>query len=156
GTPFYWLGDTWWSALSDRLSWESLQKLVADRKAKGFTVVQVVAGLVPDEQAPIDPGHHNEGGAGWDPEFQKINPKFFDYADRRIQLLVDAGIAPAIVGAWNEILGQTGVSKMKKHWRYIIARFGVYPVFWILGGEVFDPPEEAVRRLSPNSSFPTR
>jgi hypothetical protein len=156
GTPFYWLGDTWWSALSDRLSWEGIQKLVADRKAKGFTVVQIVAGLVADEQAPIDPGHHNEGGAVWDPEFKQINPKFFDYADRRIQLLVDAGIAPAIVGAWNDILGQTGVAKMKKHWRYIIARYGAYPVFWILGGEVFDPPEQAVRRLSPSSPWPTR
>jgi len=156
GTPFYWLGDTWWSGLSDRLSWEGFQKLTADRKAKGFTVVQIVAGLVAEEQAPIDPGSHNEGGAVWDPEFKQINPKFFDYADRRIQELVDAGIAPAIVGAWNDILGQMGVAKMKKHWRYIIARYGAYPVFWIVGGEVFDPPEEVVRRLPPSAPWPKR
>ena len=136
GTPFYWLGDTWWTGLSDRLSWEGFQKLTADRKAKGFTVVQIVAGLVPsnEEQAPIDPGFHNEGGAVWDPDFKQINPKYFDYADRRIQLLVDAGITPAIVGAWHQALGQMGVAKMKKHWRYIIARYGAYPVFWIVGG----------------------
>lgn len=40
-----------------------------------------------------------------------------------------------------------GVAKMKKHWRYIIARYGAYPVFWIVGGEVLDPPKEAVDRL---------
>ncbi len=144
GTPFYWLGDTWWTGLSDRLSWDGFQQLTANRKAKGFTVVQIVAGLIPsnEEQAPIDPGFRNEGGAVWDPDFKQINPKYFDYADRRIQLLVDAGIAPAIVGAWHQALGQMGVAKMEKHWRYIIARYGAYPVFWIVGGEVFDPPAE--------------
>ena len=145
GTPFYWLGDTWWSGLSDRLSWEGFQKLTADRKEKGFTVVQIVAGLVAEEKPPLDPGSFNEGGAVWDPEFKEINPKYFDYADRRIQALVDAGIAPAIVGAWNEVLGRMGMAKMKKHWRYIVARYGAYPVFWIVGGEIYDPPDQVAQ-----------
>lgn len=149
GTPFYWLGDTWWTGLSDRLSWDGFQKLTANRQTKGFTVVQIVAGLVPsnEEEAPVDPGFHNEGGAVWDPDFKQINPKYFDFADRRIQLLVDAGIAPAIVGAWHQALGQMGVAKMEKHWRYIIARYAAYPVFWIVGGEVFDPPAEMGNKL---------
>jgi hypothetical protein len=147
GTPFYWLGDTWWSGMSTRLSWEGFQKLTADRKAKGFTVVQIVAGLVPgEEQAPSDPGYCNEGGCVWDPEYKQINPKFFDYADRRVQHLVDSEIVPAIVGAWYEKLGEMGVSKLKKHWRYVIARYAAYPVFWVLGGEVFDPSEEVARK----------
>jgi hypothetical protein len=144
GTPFYWLGDTWWTGLSDRLPWEGFQRLVADRRDKGFTLVQIVGGLVPfEELAPIDPGFHNEGGTVWDPEFTAINPGYFDYADRRIQLLVDSGIVPAIVGAWREVLGQMGTEKMKKHWRNLIARYGAYPVIWIVGGEVIDPPSVA-------------
>ena len=151
GTPFYWLGDTWWTGMSDRLSWAGFQKLTENRKAKGFTVVQIVAGLVPsnEEQAPVDPGFHDEGGAVWDPEFKQINPQYFDYADRRIQRLVDAGIAPAIVGAWHQALPQMGIAKMEKHWRYIIARYGAYPVFWIAGGEVFDPSRETERKIPP-------
>ncbi|MBI4165926.1 MAG: DUF4038 domain-containing protein, partial [Acidobacteria bacterium] len=150
GTPFYWLGDTWWTGLSDRLSWEGFQKLTADRKAKGFTVVQIVAGLVPgEEQAPSDPGYCNEGGCVWEPEFKRINPRFFDYADRRVQHLVNSEIVPAIVGAWYEKLLEMGVAKLKKHWRYVIARYGAYPVFWVVGGEVFDPPAEAARKVNP-------
>ena len=142
GTPFYWLGDTWWTGLSDRLSWKGFQKLTADRQAKGFTLIQIVAGLIPpEEQAPVDPGFRNEGGAVWDPEFKRINPRYFDYADRRIQFLLDHGMVPAIVGAWNQILRMTGLTKMKQHWRYVIARYGAYPVFWIVGGEVLDPSE---------------
>ena len=34
-----------------------------------------------------------------------------------------------------------GIEKMKKHWRYIIARYGAYPVVWIAGGEVSDPAD---------------
>jgi hypothetical protein len=142
GTPFFWLGETWYSGLSTRLSWEGFQKLAADRKAKGFTVIEVCAGLSAsnEELAPVDPPFRNEGGPVWDPEFKQINPKYFDYADRRIQHLIDAGMAPAIIGGWRQVLSKMGVAKMKQHWRYIIARYGAYPVFWIGGGEIYDPP----------------
>ena len=140
GTPFYWLGDTWWTGLSSRLSWDDFQKLTADRKAKGFTAVQIVAGLIPsnEEEAPSDPGFCDEGGCVWTPNFERINPAFFDYADRRIQYLVDNGIVPVIVGGWRQVLKQMGLVKMKKHWRYIIARYGAFPVLWLAGGEVYD------------------
>ena len=46
GTPFFWLGDTWWKGLCKRLTWEGFQELAADRKAKGFSVVQIVCGVV--------------------------------------------------------------------------------------------------------------
>src|SRR5207247_1352844 len=36
--------------------------------------------------------------------------------------------------------------KMKQHWRYLIARYSAYPVLWVVGGEVFDPPPEAFQR----------
>ena len=150
GAPFYWLGDTWWTGMSDRLSWDTFQKAADDRQQKGFTVVQIVAGLVPsnEEQAPIDAGFRNEGGPVWDPQWKQVNPAFFDQADRRVLRLIDSGLVPAIVGGWHQVLPQMGAAKLKKHWRYIIARWGAYPVFWIAGGEVFDPPLEQARKLT--------
>ena len=54
-TPFFWLGDTWWMGLCQRLHWpDDFQQLAADRKAKGFSVIQIVAGLYPDMPA-FDP-----------------------------------------------------------------------------------------------------
>ena len=150
GTPFFWLGDTWWTGLSDRISWADFQTLTTDRAQKGFTVVQIVAGLVPsdEETAPSDPGFCNEGGCVWEPNFKRINPRYFDYADRRIQYLLAHGITPAILGGWRQVLAQMGVAKMKQHWRYIIARYGAYPVFWIAGGELYDPPPDQRARLA--------
>jgi hypothetical protein len=147
GTPFYWLGDTWWTGLSDRLSWDGFKRLTADRKAKGFTLVQLVAGLVPLEEPPSEPGFCNEGGCVWGSDFKRINPKYFDYADRRIEWLVNNDIVPAIVGGWTSVLPRMGIDKMKKHWRYIIARYGAYPVVWIVGGEVMDPPDGIADRV---------
>ncbi len=143
GTPFFWLGDTWWKNLCRRMTWEGFQELTADRKAKGFNVVQIVCGPYPDEGF-LEPRLANEGGLPYESvKFERVNPKYFDYADRRLKHLVDAGIAPAIVGAWGRgdcnSMEAIGAAGLKRHWRYLVARYSAYPVFWILAGEI---PEE--------------
>ena len=138
GTPFFWLGDTWWKGLARRISFDEFKVLAADRHEKGFNLVQIVAGLYPDEP-PFDPRGNNEGGFAWEPEYARINPAYFDYADRRIAWLVKSELTPAIVSCWGYYLPLMGVEKMKKHWRNLVARYGAYPVVWILAGEVSMP-----------------
>ncbi|MBA1419386.1 MAG: DUF4038 domain-containing protein [Epsilonproteobacteria bacterium] len=49
GKPFFWLADTWWMGLSERLSYpKDFHRLTKDRKEKGFSVIQLVIGLFPD------------------------------------------------------------------------------------------------------------
>ena len=135
GTPFFWLADTWWMGLCQRFQWPAdFQQLTADRVTKGFTVVQIVAGLYPDMPA-FDPRGANEAGFPWENDYGHINPAYFDMADLRIQHLVSRGLAPCIVGCWGYFLHFMGVSKMKRHWRYLVARWGAYPVVWCLAGE---------------------
>jgi len=140
GTPFFWLGDTWWKNLCKRLTWEGFQELAADRKKKGFSVIQIVAGPYPDE-GPFKPSWENEGGHPYKTrDFTVLNPDYWEFADRRLKYLVDAGLVPAIVGAWGradcDAMKHVGVDGLKRHWRYLIARYGAYPVFWILAGEL--------------------
>jgi hypothetical protein len=139
GTPFFWLADTWWLGLCRRLSWpDEFQLLTDDRVEKGFTVAQIVAGLYPDMDA-FDPRGANEAGYPWEPHFARINPAYFDMADRRLQWLVDSGLVPCIVGAWGYYIDRLGVERMKRHWRYLVARYAGYPVVWCLAGEVLMP-----------------
>jgi hypothetical protein len=134
-TPFFWLADTWWMGLCDRLRWpEDFQKLVDDRKRKGFDVIQIVAGLYPD-MPPFDPRGANEAGFPWEQNYARIRPEYFDAADRRIEFLADRGFVPCIVGAWGYFLPWMGVQKMEQHWRYLIARYGAMPVVWCAAGE---------------------
>jgi hypothetical protein len=135
GTPFFWLGDTWWMGLCHRLRWpEDFQMLAADRVRKGFTVVQIVAGLYPDMPA-FDPRGANEAGYPWESDYSRINPRYFDMADARIQELAERGLVPCIVGCWGYFLKFMGAAKLKQHWRYLVARWGAYPVVWCLAGE---------------------
>lgn len=139
GTPFFWLGDTWWMGLTDRLAFpEDFRRLADDRAAKGFNVVQIVAGLYPDMPA-FDPRGRNEAGFPWEADYARINPSYFDAADRRIAHLADRGIVPCVVGAWGYHLPWLGEAKMKQHWRNLVARWGAYPVVWCAAGETTMP-----------------
>jgi len=135
GTPFFWLADTWWMGLCQRLHWpQEFAQLAADRKAKGFNVVQIVAGLYPDMPA-FDPRGANEAGFPWEKDYARIRPEYFDKADQRLLYLVDQGFVPCIVGAWGYHLPWLGVQRMKEHWRYLIARYAALPVVWCAAGE---------------------
>jgi hypothetical protein len=134
-TPFFWLGDTWWMGLCHRLHWpEEFKQLAADRKDKGFNVIQIVAGLYPDMPA-FDPRGANEAGFPWETNYARIRPEYFDAADQRLGYLVEQGFTPCIVGAWGYFMPWMGVEKVKAHWRYLIARYGAWPVVWCAAGE---------------------
>jgi hypothetical protein len=122
-----------------RLSWpDDFALLTADRQAKGFTVIQIVAGLYPDMPA-FDPRGANEAGYPWEEDFARINPAYFDQADLRLAHLVRNGITPCVVGSWGYYLDVVGPGTLKKHWRTLIARWGAYPVVWCLAGEALMP-----------------
>ena len=139
GTPFLWLGDTWWMGFTRRVGWpDDFQLLAADRVAKGFNIIQIVAGLYPD-MPPFDERGANDAGFPWETDYSRINPAYFDMADLRIQWLVRVGLMPCVVSCWGYFLPWMGVEKMKQHWRYLIARWGAYPVVWCLAGEATMP-----------------
>jgi hypothetical protein len=135
GMPFFWLGDTWWMGLCHRLHWpEDFKTLAADRKEKGFNVIQIVAGLYPDMH-PFDPRGANEAGYPWETNYTRIRPEYFDAADKRLSYLVEQGFTPCLVGAWGYFMPWMGVEKARQHWRYLIARYGALPVVWCVAGE---------------------
>jgi uncharacterized protein DUF4038/uncharacterized protein DUF5060 len=135
GTPFFWMGDTWWMGLCHRLHWpDEVKTLAEDRKKKGFNVIQVVTGLYPD-MYPFDPRGANEAGFPWTTNYSTIRPEYFNKADERLGYLVDEGFTVCIFGAWGHYLTSMGVDKMRQHWRYLIARYGAWPVVWSAAGE---------------------
>ncbi len=73
-------------------------------------------------------------------EFTDLNPEYFEYADRRLEHLVEVGLMPALVGAWGRsdcnAMKVAGVEGLKRHWRYLVARYAACPLVLIPGGEV--------------------
>jgi hypothetical protein len=138
GTPFFWLADTWWKGLYKRITLDDFKELTADRVAKNFSVVQIVMGTACDEY-PFDPKTMNEGGYAWRPDYAAINPLFYDYADLRIQHLVEAGIVPCLVCSWGFFIKFTGEEKMRRFARNIVAHYAAYPVIFAACGEISLP-----------------
>jgi len=139
GLPFFWFGDTWWMLMSSRVRWpEDFSTLANDRARKGFTVVQVVIGF-PGDLATDDLRAGNEGGLPWERDLSRINPRYFDACDLRLQTIIRAGIVPCILGSWGYHLLTIGEERMTSHWRYLVARYGAWPVAWALAGETAMP-----------------
>lgn len=143
GAPFLWLADTWWMGLCTRLDWpQGFRRLAADRAAKGFSAVQIVAGPLPDfdaASAAWHPQQANEGGFPWQPDWEELNPAYYDQADLKLEYLIEAGLVPCIVGMWGYYLPFMGRERARRHWRNLVARYGAYPVVWCIAGETSMP-----------------
>jgi Protein of unknown function (DUF4038) len=151
GRPFLWLADTWWDALTNRVTVAELADLAALRAEQGFSVIQLVAGLYP-EMEPFGAAAAAASGWAWEPGFAAPNEAWFDEADQKLQVILEHQLVPCIVGAWGFYLQHMPVEGMMRHWRELIARWAAYPVVWCLAGEVtgLDPAqvEEAAGRLA--------
>jgi len=152
GKPFFWLSDTWWMALSDRLDFESFRKLAQKRKEQGFNVIQLVAGLFPDMDS-FDVRGKNSAGFPWNKDYSSINPSYFDEADKKILYLLEEGFTLCILGSWGYYLKKMGLQKMQQHWRNIIARWGAYPIVWCLAGEATMPYYLSSKRAKEESEL---
>ncbi|MEB3349177.1 MAG: DUF4038 domain-containing protein [Cyanobacteriota bacterium] len=138
GVPFWWLSDTWWMGLCNRLSDAEFAELAALRRRQGFNVIQLVAGLGPD-MPPLDPRGANDGGHPWQADFAGLNPLWFQRAEERILILLRHGLVPCLVGAWGYMLPWMGGRRMAAHWRELVARWGAWPLVWCLAGEAAMP-----------------
>jgi hypothetical protein len=147
GTPFFWLGDTHW-----RLAWErwdesnkpgcdSQFRCMVDRRVEqGFTVYQ---------------SNVMSFGGPWTPtscwvrgrEFIEVDPAYFrSTLDPRLAYIADHGLLNALGLAWHQAIDDNVVG-MVRFARYLVARYGAYPVAWTLGGEVagYDPEQRSAR-----------
>lgn len=139
GTPFAWLGDTWWNMESSRMSENGeIAYLAEDRARKGFTVIAAVNGFWCD-LGVCDERMGNAAGLAWKGNFDTINPEYYNIVDKKVEQITDAGLVISMAAAWGFYLAYMGLEKMKKHVRYMIARYAAYPVVWLTAGESLMP-----------------
>jgi hypothetical protein len=118
------------------------QHYIDNRKAKGFTAIQIRAGFPSEKQS------QNEGGPTFREQFDVINPDFFQSLDNRIQYMSDQGLVVMIVGQWYSDLEDMSLAELMEYWTYLIARYQAYNVIWVVTGEYgFQNDLEKVRKL---------
>lgn len=159
GTPFFWMGDTVWygAILSSKADWDTY---LADRVSKRFDVVHfnVVAprnGVAADENGEVSfagaeyfekPSRFSRlvtkglKFVGLNSETDiRMNPRFYQRLDERIDAVNAQGLLAAIVLTWGLRPEDSGNAlpevQVVRLIRYLEARYGANHVVWIVTGD---------------------
>jgi hypothetical protein len=127
GTPFLWIGDTWWDWTNRRIKFESFRKLVDTRAEQGFNIGQLFF-----------------AGNGWGRESSLLDSTY-QHPDigqiRKVEEMIryanSKGITVWIHAWWSRegINVSIGEENIIRWWRYVIDRLQAYNVIWVLAGE---------------------
>lgn len=143
GDSFFYLGDTAWE-----ITWKSRREEVleylADRKKKGFTVIQIV---VMSHQRLEEFGVINRDGEPFflNHDYSMLNPRYFDHLDWIVKTANDSGIVVAMAPLWaamNELHFDPKHQRFTLSReqslliaRYVGARYAGSNVIWIVAGD---------------------
>ena len=90
GTPFFWVGDTYWAATT-RLTERGFRRWADDRASKHFTVLQT--NIARFKNGPVDvDGKALWNNDRWNPDFMRKLDREFDYANDKGMLLFVNGL----------------------------------------------------------------
>ena len=158
--PFFYQADTPWMLLL-QLTLPEAEEYFADRKAKGFSALQIMMtgflGMKNREgQLPFGEGH----------DLSQPNEAFFAHADKVIQKAADMGMFLMIAPMWSGCCGEgwagkekdgrlkplnvNGPEKAKQWGRWLGERYGKHDhIAWLMGGDK-NPGEshELIRHLA--------
>ncbi len=131
GTPFFYFGDTAWDvgarAFGDFKRWAD------DRKAKGFTVAQIRYASVTKDNEGGYPFASSPGGSD-NGDYSQIDPGYFQALDKRMNYLFEKGFVVAGHPNWM-VSNRYSLAETQNLSRYLMARYGAYPLVWSLTGE---------------------
>jgi hypothetical protein len=132
GTPFFWLGDTWWFCPSDLVPFDTTYRTLVDTRARqGYTVAHMafLGRLTPA-------GAHSGVFGEWSELLDgTVNPAYWQQVDAYMRYANDAGIMPVIGFGFHQGLNAPTPEGLRRLWRYVLARYGAFAVGWLLCGE---------------------
>lgn len=141
GTPFFWLGDTHWTFVTEERFDESncplydsqFKACVDKRVTQKFTVYQCNF-----RDGKIDGffGRNIDLMMETDHGFVPNIEEFHNNVDKKMKYLADQGLYIAVGYAWSFDMERNGLERYKKFAKYTAARYGAYPVAWTLAGEL--------------------
>jgi len=171
GEKFFYLADTCWSVFTNA-SFDEWEYYLEYRRIQGFNALQI--NILPQHDRSessnyMDPFELTPIG-DWD--FSKLNEKYFDRAEKMVELAVKKGFVPALTILWCNYVKGTWGSKItpskiipreyiESYVEYVVDRFGKYnPIFIVSGDTNFETNEaieyyltalDIVKRKAPHS-----
>jgi hypothetical protein len=136
GTPFLLMGDTNWDGMSDGVGLNPhFKNYINLRASQGFNAYHA---MVINNR--FDYGA-NEGGAPFElfdsgtRNYSRVNPKYFQWVDRRVAYADSAGMVSILFFAWSEEVRKMSAEQYQRFVLYVVSRCAAYNVFWVLAGD---------------------
>jgi hypothetical protein len=152
GKPFFWQGDTCW-LLVQKLSRDEIKTYFADRKAKGFNVVQtVVVQMLTDksvyDDSPIVDGDITKLNItpGSDPA-DAVQYDYWDHVDYALDTAAANGIYLAIAPTWANTVRRAPITREQAevYAAAVAERLKSHPnIVWVNGGSAKGEVDTAV------------
>jgi hypothetical protein len=141
GTPFFWLGDTHWTFITEERLNESncaryksqFKACVDKRVAQGFTVYQ--SNFRDGKDFNLFGRYFEfllETENGFLPNFELLH----ENVDPKMEYIANAGLVNAVGYSWGNAILKCGIERYRVLAKYLVARYGAYPVIWTLAGEI--------------------
>lgn len=137
GKPFFYLGDTAWTLFS-RLNRADSARYLANRAAKGFTVIQAVV-LAPENGVTTPDADGDRPLVDRDPA--QPNEAYFRHVDDVVRQAAADGLVMGLLPAWGHYWKQADkeciftTAKARTFGEFLGRRYRTAPVIWILGGD---------------------
>ncbi|MCX8157976.1 MAG: glycoside hydrolase family 140 protein [Verrucomicrobiae bacterium] len=155
GRPFFWLADTAWQLIHD-LNEAEMRRYFADRRDKGFTVIQTVVLAELRFDQPNAFGHFPIEPQRPDRPIVKDGPDndYWDDVERVLRLAAEHGLYVGLLPTWGKYVisdwqnglvdGFFNVTNAEAYGRFIGGRFKEHSnIIWILGGDKASPTDAA-------------
>ncbi len=142
GTPFFWQADTCW-LLVQKLDREQMKIYFADRKEKGFNVVQTVIVQMLDDQtvygdSALEEGNIDKLNVTPGSDFSDADQyDYWDHVDYAIQIAADSGVYLAVAPTWSHTVRRAPVTaeQARRYVTRVAERFKDKPnIVWLNGG----------------------
>lgn len=140
GTPFFWLGDTWWAAPAVNVPFEVFQRQVDARVAQGFSVFQAHGHRPIFTDSPIGAFE-----AVRKPDAETL--RYWRETDRYIACADEKGLVGMMGFARGDMFDPFSLNELKRLWHYYIARYGAYAISFLITQEYNIEPDKRQQHL---------
>lgn len=137
GTGFFWMADTAWH-LTVKANRDDTESYMTDRKAKGFSVIQVSALPTKYNNGQFAMNYYGDfpfsKNATTPPNFDQPNEAYWQHIDYIIETAKENKIYVALLPTWNGVISNT--NEASKYGEWIAKRYqNKKNIIWINGGD---------------------
>jgi hypothetical protein len=146
GTPFFWLGDTWWRAPSAYVPFEDFVRMVDTRVSQGFTVFQSL-GYAPFATT------HDVGVFAAVAKATDDSVAYWREVDRYLAYAESKGLVGVIGLGGTSAFDSIDLADLQRLWHYYLARYGAYPITFLITQEYNSRAGDAATRFAKVSAL---